>query len=456
MDKLKQPDIQHAAKLEAQLKRDSELQSQFLQYKFQLGQANENYEKVIASFEKWEKEYADLDKEMIGLGNLLFLSPEISKSHLPEAFSLIEQLKALYREKNYVMERKAAAARGIKEKLILFHSLKGLFEEQQGSVQEVSYLLKKRLKEETEKHIKLAERKNKLQELKDEYSTVLAELGHFKKEYEQQLALAGTETAEEYREKGIAAQKLARLDEQIKQIRKQINMHSFSQDEIDQYMNVESPELAIHALSEELNKLRDSIPSLQSSLAEVKYEIQLLEEGGTYAELLHKFALLKAEFEEEAKEWAKYAAAKDILEKTISSFKNERLPKMLVKAEEYLSYLTNGSYVRIYPKEEGDGFLIESKEGATFEAKELSQATAEQIYVSFRLALAMTIYGKYPFPIIIDDSFVNFDHIRTGKIISLLKNLPDRQILLFTCHKHLLPYFQEKQIKSVTKEKLPV
>jgi uncharacterized protein YhaN len=214
--------------------------------------------------------------------------------------------------------------------------------------------------------------------------------------------------------------------------------------------------LAIHALSEELNKLRDSIPSLQSSLAEVKYEIQLLEEGGTYAELLHKFALLKAEFEEEAREWAKYAAAKDILEKTISSFKNERLPKMLVKAEEYLSYLTNGSYVRIYPKEEGDGFLIESKEGATFEAKELSQATAEQIYVSFRLALAMTIYGKYPFPIIIDDSFVNFDHIRTGKIISLLKSLPDRQILLFTCHKHLLPYFQEKQIKSVTKEKLPV
>ncbi|WP_394136669.1 ATP-binding protein [Cytobacillus oceanisediminis] len=456
MDKLKQPDIQHAAKLEAQLKRDSELQSQFLQYKFQLGLANEKYEKVIASFEKWEKEYADLDKEMIGLGNLLFLSAEISKSHLPEAFGLIEQLKALYREKNYVMERKAAAARGGKEKLIHFHSLKELLEEQQGSVQEVSYLLRKRLKEETEKHIKLAERKTKLYELKDEYSTVLAELGHFKKEYGQRLALAGTETAEEYREKGIAAQKLAGLDEQIKQIAKQINMHSFSQDEIDQYMNVENPVMAIRALSEELNKLHDSIPTLQSSLAEVKYEIQLLEEGGTYAELLHKFALLKAEFEEEAREWAKYAAAKDILEKTISSFKNERLPKMLDKAEEYLSYLTNGNYVRIYPKEEGNGFLIESKEGPTFEAKELSQATAEQIYVSLRLALAMTIYGKHPFPIIIDDSFVNFDHVRTGKIISLLKNLPDRQILFFTCHKHLLSYFQQEQIKSVMKEKLPV
>ncbi|MBT2688919.1 AAA family ATPase [Bacillus sp. ISL-47] len=455
-DKLKQPQIQHAAKLEAQLQEDSELQSLLRQYKFQHVQANEKYEKVIGSFEEWEKEYADVDKEMIGLGNLLFLPADISKSHLPEAFSLIEQLKALYREKSYVMERKTAAAQGIQEKLINFQHLKELLNEQQGSVQEVAYQFRKRLKEETEKHIKLAERKAKLHELEDEYSTVLAELEHFNKEYDQQLALAGTETAEDYREKGIAAQKLAELDEQIKQIRKQINIQSFSQNEIDKYMNVENPEMAIHNLTEELNKLRDSIPSLQSSLAEIKYEIQLLEEGGTYAELLHTFALLKAEFEEEAREWAKYAAAKDILEKTISSFKNERLPKMLETAEEYLSCLTNGNYVRIYPKEEGHGFLIESKEGATFEAKELSQATAEQIYVSFRLALAMTIYGKYPFPIIIDDSFVNFDHVRTEKMISLLKNIPDRQILFFTCHKHLLPYFQEEQIMSVTKEKLPV
>lgn len=216
------------------------------------------------------------------------------------------------------------------------------------------------------------------------------------------------------------------------------------------------PEAEIQAVSEKAAQLKESIPDQQSKLAEVKHEIGILEEGGTYAELLHKFALLKSEFEAEAREWAKYAAAKDILDRTIRSFKNERLPKMLDKAEHYLSYLTYGRYVRIFPKEEGSGFLIESRTGAVFEAKELSQATAEQIYVSFRLALAMTIYGKYPFPIIIDDSFVNFDHVRTARMINLLKNLKGRQILFFTCHKHLLPHFQEEQIQSVAKEKLPV
>lgn len=456
LEKLKHPDIQHAASLEAQLKKDSERQNQLIQLQFQLEQTNEKYEKVINSFEKWEKESAELESELLQLGKQLLLPSEIAKNYLSEAFSLIEKLKVLTREKKYILERKASAGKGINEKLQTFQKLKTLLNSEPGNVQEIGYQLKKRLKEEMEKQIKQGEREAKLQELKLELSTVLAELSHFQNECKNLFSSAGTDNSDEYREKAAEAQKLAELEEQIKQVRKQMILNSFSQEEIGKYSNVTKPEAEIQAVSEKAAQLKESIPGLQSKLAEVKHEIGILEEGGTYAELLHKFALLKSEFEAEAREWAKYAAAKDILDRTIRSFKNERLPKMLDKAEHYLSYLTNGRYVRIFPKEEGSGFLIESRTGAVFEAKELSQATAEQIYVSFRLALAMTIYGKYPFPIIIDDSFVNFDHVRTARMIGLLKNLKGRQILFFTCHKHLLPHFQEEQIQSVAKEKLPV
>lgn len=456
LDKLRHPDIHHAAGLEAQLKKDSERQNQLIQLRIQLEQANEKYEKVISSFEKWEKESADLETELVQLGKQLLLPSEIAKNYLGDAFSLIEKLKVLNREKKYTLERKEAAEKGIKEKLQTFQELKALLDGEPGSVQEIGYQLKKRLKEETEKQIKQGERETKLQELKLERGTVLAELSHFQKECNNLLSSAGTDEAGEYREKAAEAQKFSELEEQLKHVRKQINLYSFSQEEIGKYSGVAKPEAEIQAISEKAAQLKKSIPGLQSKLAEVKHEIGILEEGGTYAELLHKFALLKSEFEAEAREWAKYAAAKDILDRTINSFKNERLPKMLGKAEQYLSYLTNGRYVRIFPKEEGSGFLIESSTGSVFEAKELSQATAEQIYVSFRLALAMTVYGKYPFPIIIDDSFVNFDHIRTERMINLLKSLTNRQILFFTCHKHLLRYFPEEQIQSVTKEKLSV
>jgi uncharacterized protein YhaN len=119
---------------------------------------------------------------------------------------------------------------------------------------------------------------------------------------------------------------------------------------------------------------------------------------------------------------------------------------MISKAEAFLSYLTDGNYQRIIPQPSGTGFLVERIDHTIFEANELSQATTEQVYVSIRLALATTLYEKYRFPIIIDDSFVNFDARRTQKVMDLLKQLKHNQILFFTCHVHLLDYFSQDQI----------
>jgi uncharacterized protein YhaN len=200
-----------------------------------------------------------------------------------------------------------------------------------------------------------------------------------------------------------------------------------------------------------LHAVKDDIQQLQQSLAEVKHQISLLEEGGAYGELLHKYRQLQSELNEAAKEWAKRMVAKEMLQKTVNRFKEDRLPSMLKKAEQYLAFLTNGNYLRILPKTEANGFLIERADHVLFEANELSQATMEQIYFSLRLALATTIYKRYPFPIIIDDSFVNFDHVRTSNVIELLKSIKDNQILLFTCHQHLLSYFQKEEVMSMDK-----
>jgi uncharacterized protein YhaN len=124
---------------------------------------------------------------------------------------------------------------------------------------------------------------------------------------------------------------------------------------------------------------------------------------------------------------------------------------MLSKAEEYLLFLTNGRYHRIHLQESGPGFLVERKDRTIFEANELSQATTEQLYVAIRLAFAVTLYEKYQFPIIIDDSFVNFDEQRTEKVIELLKGMERNQLLFFTCHKHLLQYFDRKNVLLLEK-----
>ena len=67
---------------------------------------------------------------------------------------------------------------------------------------------------------------------------------------------------------------------------------------------------------------------------------------------------------------------------------------MLSKAEEYLSFLTDGNYQRIHFRESGSGFLVERKDHTIFEANELSQATTEQLYVAIRLAFGSNAYMK--------------------------------------------------------------
>lgn len=444
--------FQHLVLVEQQLERDQELTEQYRHYQMQWQQKNEQYEKVLKAFEVWENEKLIHEMEMRELSNELYLPKDWSFSHLAIAFQFIEQLKSLINEKLLLLDKISSIKFRIEQ---LINNINCLSMDCLGhclaTVQETAYLLRNSLKEEQEKQIKGKEKTAKLAELQEDYQKFCLEIEHYNTERDELLQLAQANSVDEFRELGHLAEKKVMLTEQLKDVERQIKLSGFTEAEIEQYSELVNINQLINRMLEHLNELKGKIPALQRKLAEKKYEIQMLEEGGVYSDLLHKFKLEKAEFEAEAKEWAKFAIAKDLLERTIESFKKERLPQMLKKAEEFLIHLTDGNYVRIYPKHEGNGFLIERKDKLTFEANELSQATAEQVYVSIRLALAVTIYKKLSFPIIIDDSFVNFDENRTKKVIELLKNISNRQVLFFTCHKHLLTHFTEGQIVQLNK-----
>jgi uncharacterized protein YhaN len=432
------------------LENDREIVEQLRHYQLLWEQGNEQYERIIAAFESWEKAKLEAERRIIELGEELFLPRDIALNYLVDAFQLIEQLKKLYRERKNLLERRETVSKRIAEMNEGISSLSDAYlKTPPSNIQETAYLLRKLLKEETEKLIKQSEKQSKLSELEEEYERKKIELDHFLMEQQNLLQLAQAENVENFREIGQLAEKKEKLNEKLKNVVSQLKRSSFNEEEIETYMSVTNIDSTIQMHTVRMKELKEIMPILQQSLAEKKYEIQIIEEGGTYAELLHKYKQMKTELEEDAKEWAKYAIAKEILDKTVERFKTERMPRMLKKAEEFLACLTDGKYIRLYPKKDSSGFLIESSNQQLFEANEVSQATMEQIYVAFRLSLALTIYEKLPFPIIIDDSFVNFDHVRTEKIMSLLKSIENRQILFFTCHKHMLPYFSQNQILNV-------
>ncbi len=307
------------------------------------------------------------------------------------------------------------------------------------------------MKEEHEKQIKSSEKQAKLVELDLDQQQIKRELEQLQLERINLLTEAGAASEQQFYELGNKAEYRAQSIGRLGDIEKQLQHSALNKLERENFLQLQHVEDLIEVRNNHVQELQTQLKQDQEELASINYEIQVLEEGGVYSAILHQFKQKKYEVEEAGKEWAVYAVAQDVLAKTIEKYKSVHLPRMLAKAEEYLSFLTEGNYQKIHLQQSGTGFLIERTDHTVFEANELSQATTEQVYVSIRLALATTLYESYRFPIIIDDSFVNFDEKRTEKVIELLTSLKQNQILFFTCHPHLLKYFPKGNILRLEK-----
>lgn len=412
-------------------------------------QKNDLYEKVLMSYEQWEQDVRKSVLSLEELGNELGVPKEIAQHFIHDAFQLIEKLKNALTEKGKFASRQEYICNELGQIMARFSALsKRFIGDEEIQIHNAAYLLKQALRREQEKAILHQEKSQKFYEIKAEIQQLQDEKMQLEQEIHQLFELAKVENesdfikiAQLYERKRIIADKLTEMWRQLKET-------GIDLAELEEECCLDAKEIdkQISMLEQEQIASRDEIIIIQEQLADLKYQISLLEEGGTYAELLHLYTLKQSELQEGAKAWAKYAVAKDVLNIALQSYKNDRLPKLMESAVGYLRELTGQQYINIHTQKNGNSFLIESYDHIFYEPKELSQATSEQVYVALRLALATTLYEKYQFPIIIDDSFVNFDHHRTKKVIDLICGLKGHQILFFTCHQNILPFFQKGKV----------
>jgi uncharacterized protein YhaN len=455
--KLQSAEYMNISVLDEQLRLDNRRREQLQILNLKLEQQQRNYELVISKFEEWELESLRYKEKISTLSGDLKIPEYMANSYLLDAFQLIEQYKSMGREKKHLFERldqihleQAKTVEGLGLYSDLYLPEKG------SDLKKSAYLLRNKLKEELELQIKSEEKKEKRKGLEADSQQLKTQVQHIRVELNRLLGEANVGNEQQFFELGTKAAEQTKLISRLDDIQKQLQFSLLSESERESFLQIHQYEEWNDEFSNQVQIHKAQLKNLQAEHASIKYEIQVLEEGGVYSNQLHQFKQKKYELEEEAKEWAVYCIAQDILAKTIEKYKNVHLPRMLAKAEEYLFFLTEGNYHKIHLQSSGTGFLIERMDHTLFEANELSQATTEQVYVAIRLALATTLYEKYRFPIIIDDSFVNFDARRTQKVIELLKGLKQNQILFFTCHTHLLKYFQKENVLCLEKGSLQI
>ncbi|MDA1846670.1 AAA family ATPase [Bacillus cereus] len=428
-----------------QLEKDEEIRKLFERESYKLQQMERAYDKVVSSYEEWERETFRIS-EQVNVYKKRYTFPEFyTYVHILPAFERMEKMQQLYRE----LEKQDTRKSSLYEMISQFeHKLETVI----GSA-EYSKLheAQSRMQNEKEKRQTCKQLKEKLAEWQEEYEFMQEQLKQLLVERDSLWHIAESTNEEMFLEAGTLAEKREDAEKQVGCLLPQIDL-------LEQRLT--SLSLAEHYEADGYEeKLKQELTAAQNCLAQEKelteriakhrMEIANLEEGSTYGNLMHEWEMKKAQVREQVKKWAAYATAKTVLTKTKQYYHEVHLPRILQKSEEYFVYLTGGRYSKIFSPSEAEPFIVERNDGMRFYSHELSQATAEQLYLSLRFALAKTFERDYPF--IIDDSFVHFDAVRTNRTIELIKEIAkDRQVIFFTCHAHLLAYFTEKQIIKLT------
>ncbi|WP_139891500.1 MULTISPECIES: AAA family ATPase [unclassified Bacillus (in: firmicutes)] len=410
------------------------------------------FDSLIDSFEEWEKELALCKHKLITLGNEWSLPNEVSCTMLSDAFERIEQIKNLMLEKSKLISLLAYT----EEKKDEYIRYIGKLSEEFGvtgtqSIEQINYSIVQKYKENELVNRQKNNMLEKIQELEEEIIPLKDLCRQLNQEKQQLLQEADCHEVEGFYQRGRDAEERSQLSIAKRQLIGQLGRYA----NLDQYHSVTDLVLKdrIEEQEAEQSSYESTLNRLRKRLAEVKYEINRLEEDGTVEALLHNHQLLKQEFQVLAKKWTTLSLMKGTLAESITTYKEEKLPAIIEQANGYLRNLTNGRYEKILFSENGEGLSLLDHRGLEVHSKNLSRGTAELTYVSIRLALAGTIDGRKEWPLIMDDTFVNFDDKRTERMISLLKHISKEgnQVLFFTCHDHIAAMFNGQNIIQLTR-----
>lgn len=188
------------------------------------------------------------------------------------------------------------------------------------------------------------------------------------------------------------------------------------------------------------------LAALGDELAALKQEMKTLESGEELARARQKREMLRESLATGAREWQVAVLCSTLLDLAREKHERDRQPAVLAHASQLISPLTARRYNRVLsPVGSPSALEVEEPGGRRVGAPALSRGAASQLYLAVRLALACHFCSvAAPMPIILDDIMVDFDiHRLHGSLQVLDRVARGRQVLLFTCHNHIVEAAKE-------------
>jgi uncharacterized protein YhaN len=396
--------------------------------------------KVLESTQSWAEQNGirrNIDQLLLpGAVSSLYKLKELEKQKenvLQSLHEILEQKRSFEQKINHLaLELRVPAGDNLYE---LITSLNDKLDEHKKNLSEKEHIEKSR------------------QELEQRIEPLLKQTESIRQQINRLWEEAFVDNEEEYYRKGKETSVYLELVEEQKRTVNQLVSLGFPRSDLqgkaklmtDHYQDtIETTE---HLKKEEENLMKD-FSLFTEEKAKCEWEMKKLLEDGSYSEHNHRYELLKEEWKATAKRWAAYRLAQHGLQVVKESYQKTKLPAVLKTSSEYFSKITEGEYQAILYTETNQMLLVKA-DGIRYYPHELSRGTAEQVYLSIRLAVA-SHSGPEGFPIFMDDIAVNFDEKRTRRTLALIQEFAhDRQILFFTCHRHLESVVPEAPLKDL-------
>jgi len=199
-----------------------------------------------------------------------------------------------------------------------------------------------------------------------------------------------------------------------------------------------------------VQEAQNRLTGLHQTRGEIVQEMKTLAEDRRLPEAKLELACIEEQIRRATRRWRLLAVTSLMLEAIRQIYETERQPETLAEASGYLYHLTGGRYGRIWTPLSEDILRVNNTDGESLPLDVLSQGTREAVFLALRLALAAAFARRGALlPLVLDDVLVNFDNRRAKAAAEVLRDFcyTGHQILLFTCHRHMMELFQAANVE---------
>jgi uncharacterized protein YhaN len=204
----------------------------------------------------------------------------------------------------------------------------------------------------------------------------------------------------------------------------------------------------LERLAAEADACEAELRVLEREVGDVQARRKRLDGNAVAADALALAEAERAGLREDIERYAVLAVAEHLLGGAIRRFEDEHQPVLLTSASRVFAEMTLDRYLRVQRRMADGSLFVERSDGTLLTPEQLSTGTREQLYLAIRLAY-VEHYGRSaePLPVVLDDVLVNFDDARALATLRALATFArSTQVLLFTCHAHLVSLIEKAQL----------